>query len=326
MPDCCSRRQPRGFTLIELLVVIAIIAVLIALLLPAVQAAREAARRMQCTNNLKQLGLALHNYEGINNVLPAGRSSGDLLWSSLASLLPQIEGGNLANAINFSQASIPYAGQELGVTNATAVRTVVNTFLCPSDPKQDRLDPAFGPNNYVANAGTGLQNGASFRPQDGPGIDGAFFDRSAVAFRSVTDGLSNTAAYSETIKGTGIDSTGPAPQDYRLQLAAGPSGNPVTDEFCAGITSWGGQRGREWARGSFVFATFNHYLTPNSGKMDCLSGNYRGRMAARSFHPGGVNVLFLDGHVQFSKNTVSVATWRAVATVAGGEVISADQL
>ena len=319
----------RGFTLIELLVVIAIIAVLIALLLPAVQAAREAARRMQCNNNLKQIGLALHNYEGVNSVLPAGRSSGTLLWSSLASILPYIEGGNLSNTINYSSPSIPYDGYPSGVDNATAVRTIVNTFLCPSDPKQDRLDPTLGPTNYAANSGTGLQNNGSFRPQDGAGIDGAFFDRSATGFRAVTDGLSNTAAYSEITKGSGTDATGatggqgPNMQTQNLQ---GATGNAVTDAFCAGITTFGGQRGREWSRGSYPFATFNHYLTPNNRVPDCLSGNFAGRFAARSYHPGGVNVLFLDGHVQFIKSTVNIATWRAVATIAGGEVVSADQL
>ena len=326
--DQAHRR--RGFTLIELLVVIAIIAVLIALLLPAVQSAREAARRMQCTNNLKQIGLALHNYEGVHGRLPAGRSSGDLLWSALASILPLLEGGNLYDTINFSHAAIPYAEQPGGVANATAVRQVVATFLCPSDPRQDRLDPAYGPTNYVANAGTGVPNGGSFRPQDGAGIDGVFFDRSSTAFRDVVDGLSQTAAFAETTKGTGIDATATpgagAGPDPRTQTLQGPTGIPVTDDFCRGIATRGGQRGREWARGSFVLASFNHYLTPNSRTPDCLSGNHRGRFAARSYHPGGVNVLFLDGHVQFVKDAVGLATWRAIATGAGGEVVSADQL
>ena len=322
------RPRPRAFTLIELLVVIAIIAVLIALLLPAVQAAREAARRMQCTNNLKQIGLALHNYESVNAVLPAGRSSGALLWSSLSSILPYIEGGNLYNTINYNSPSIPYEGFPSGVDNATSVRQVVNTFLCPSDPKQDRLDPALGTTNYAAVSGTGLQNNGSFRPQDGAGVDGAFFDRSATAFRDVTDGLSFTAAFGEITKGSGTDATGLAGSaaiNPRTQNLQGPTGNAVTDAFCGGLTIFGGQRGREWSRGSYPFATFNHYLTPNSRTPDCLSGNFAGRFAARSYHPGGVNALFLDGHVQFVKDTVAIAAWRAVATRGGGEVVSADQ-
>ncbi|AGA24638.1 DUF1559 domain-containing protein [Singulisphaera acidiphila] len=318
----------RGFTLIELLVVIAIIAVLIALLLPAVQAAREAARRSQCTNNLKQIGLALHNYEGTHERLPSARTGSPHLWSALAQILPNVEGGAVFNSINFNHTSLPSATQPLGVTNTTSVSSIIATYLCPSDPRQARLDPGFGPNNYVANAGTGLQNGGSFRPEDGPqAIDGVFFERSGVRYAEITDGLSNTAAFSETIKGTGLDTAGAAPQDRLLQYGQGPSLTPVTDAFCAGsITLWGGQRGREWARGSFIYASFNHFLTPNNQAFDCLSGNVGGRMAARSFHSGGVNVLFADGHVQFAKNTVSVSTWRAIASRNGGEVISADQL
>jgi prepilin-type N-terminal cleavage/methylation domain-containing protein/prepilin-type processing-associated H-X9-DG protein len=316
-----------GFTLIELLVVIAIIAVLIALLLPAVQSAREAARRAQCVNNLKQVGLAVQNYESAHGRLPSARTGSPHLWSSLAQMLPQLEGAPVANSINFDLGSLPSPARPLDYGNATALQTVIATFLCPSDPRQDRLDPGFGPNNYVANAGTGLQNGGSFRPEDGPeAIDGVFFDRSSVRFSQVTDGLSNTAAYSETIKGTGIDSLGTSPQDRLLQYGQGPSLEPISDAFCLNsITLWVGQRGREWARGSFIYATFNHYYTPNNRNMDCMSGNVIGRIAARSYHPGGVNVAFLDGHVQFIKDSVATAVWRAISSRNGGEVISSDQ-
>lgn len=308
----------RAFTIVELLVVVAIIGILIALLLPAVQAAREAARRMQCSNHLKQIGLAVQNYELTYTVLPSARTGSPHLWSALAQILPYIEGGNVFRTIDFHYGV-------LQAQNAEAVQQIIPAYLCPSDASPERLHPSFGPNNYVANAGTGLQNAGSFRPQDGPEmVDGVFFERSAVRLAEVTDGLSNTSAFSETTKGTGTDTTGPEPSDRRRQYGQAPQMTPVTDSLCAGLTFWSGQRGREWARGSYIYATFNHYYPPNFESPDCLAGNVMGRIAARSFHPGCVNVLFLDGHVRSVSDSVELATWRALATRAGGEV--ANQL
>ncbi|MFO1003414.1 MAG: DUF1559 domain-containing protein [Planctomycetaceae bacterium] len=312
------RRRP-GFTLIELLVVIAIIAVLVALLLPAVQSAREAARKIQCRNNLKQIGLALQNYEGTHLRLPSARTGSPHLWSASAQILPFIEGSTIFAQIDFGKGS-------LDIANANAVRAKIPAFLCPSDSGPEQLNANFGANNYCANAGTGLQNGGSFRPEDGPqAIDGVFFDRSSTRFGDVTDGLSNTAAYSETTRGTGIDTIGAAPSKPSMQYGQGPSLQPVTDAFCAGsILIWSGQRGREWARGSFIYSSYNHYWPPNSKSLDCLSGNVSGRIAARSYHTGGVNVLFLDGHVSFQSDNTDLFVWRSIATRGGGEVISVD--
>jgi prepilin-type N-terminal cleavage/methylation domain-containing protein/prepilin-type processing-associated H-X9-DG protein len=335
----CLRQRHRAFTLIELLVVIAIISVLIALLLPAVQAAREAARRSQCTNNLKQLGIAIHNYEGNWTRLPAGRYGYPYLWSSLASLLSYIEQANMYNAINFAFASetsqLPYPA------NTSVESAVISVFLCPSDGQQ-RVDPTnWGATNYVSNSGTGTINNGNFNIVTGAALpDGPFYNTSATRFAGIVDGLSNTTGYSETIMGNNIN-TSPGsspPSDPRRQFALFNTSEilltypasyflpPSTSvPPCATPDQWSGDRGREWSRGSFIMASYNHFYMPNSNYPDCTDA---GRNAAvtgpRSFHPGGVNMLMLDGHVQFVKNSVSPMTFRAIATIAGGEVVSSD--
>ena len=331
--------RKRAFTLIELLVVIAIIAVLISLLLPAVQSAREAARRAQCTNNLKQLGIAVHNYESSYNVLPAARFGYPYLWSSLASLLSYIEATNMYNSINFSfYASV----NQLPVAqNTTAESMVVSAFLCPSDRVQ-RIDPNWGSTNYLACAGTGTINNGSFNVlANRPLPDGPFYNTSAIRFSGIPDGLSNTVGYGESLLGTGSNnSPGSSPpanknRQFALFNTSGYMGNRIpADQFelpnnyptaCLTPETWAGDRGREWARGSFFMASYNHFLTPNSKYPDCTdSGRAAGISGPRSFHPGGTNSLFLDGHVQFIKDSVSIGTFRAISTRAGGEVISAD--
>ena len=334
-------RRRAGFTLIELLVVIAIIAVLIALLLPAVQAAREAARRAQCVNNLKQIGIALHNYEGSNNMLPSGRYGYPYLWSSLAQILSNLEAANFYNAINFSFASetnqLPYPA------NTTVESAVIQVFLCPSDGQQ-RVDPAWGGTNYMTNSGTGTLNNGNFNVVAGaPLPDGPFYNTSTVRFAAITDGLSNTAGLGETTMGTNISSTPGTspPSNARRQFALFNTSGYLTGSLapalflppntflsaCSTPDQWSGDRGREWSRGSFVMSSYNHFYTPNSPYPDCTDA---GRNAAvtgpRSFHSGGVNTLFLDGHIQFVKNTVGLPVFRAISTIGGGEVISADSL
>jgi prepilin-type N-terminal cleavage/methylation domain-containing protein/prepilin-type processing-associated H-X9-DG protein len=341
----CLPIRNRGFTLIELLVVIAIIAVLIALLLPAVQSAREAARRIQCVNNLKQLGLALLNYEGSYSVFPPGRCGFPYLWSSLAQMLPFIEAGNQFNAINYAWPATNFSDptQPTGdpyPANSTAEVASIASFLCPSDGTP-RVSAIFGATNYVTCSGSGTLNNGNFNIVSGaPLPDGVFYNTSNVRIAGITDGLSNTVAFSETIMGNNIN-TAPGtsgPADSRRQFALFNTSEILltfpSSEFlppstfiaeCSTPDQWSGDRGREWSRGSFIMTSYNNFYTPNSKYPDCTDA---GRNAAvtgpRSFHPGGVNVLLCDGHVQFIKDSVSIATWRALSTRAGGEVVSAD--
>ena len=189
-----------GFTLIELLVVIAIIAVLIALLLPAVQAAREAARRIQCVNNLKQIGVALHNYQESRGVLPGA----DMVFnvtelSALTNILPYLEQSNIYNSVNCA-----FSYQD--PTNTTAMYTVVNGFVCPSD-LPDAVPSLGAQTNYMANMGAGIVWQSAIGPNVGmPQPNGVFYGDSATTFAAITDGLSNTTFYSERVLADGNNS------------------------------------------------------------------------------------------------------------------------
>ncbi|AGA26819.1 DUF1559 family PulG-like putative transporter [Singulisphaera acidiphila] len=367
----CRKSRHVGFTLIELLVVIAIIAVLIALLLPAVQAAREAARRAQCTNNLKQLGLALANYESSFGSYPWGEGPTlDTYWSPLALMLPYMEQGPAFNSINFILGSanlsgprIPYPSGGRVPVNQTAITLRLNIALCPSDGRE-ALTVAVGHTNYAGSGGTvpiALSTGCDglFCKVEGssdPDLVSLLGAASGLVVRvaDVTDGTTNTAAFSERIKGVGtqnndaIDTGKPSTTYYRIPSTAYFANTPP-----APYTSWRGvvqttydncqasttiftagsgvdttaitAMGMYWWIGRFISGRYNHVMPPNA--KFCTAGGINGGELAfgpSSYHSGGVNLALADGSVRFVKQTISPQTWWALGTRAGGEIISSD--
>lgn len=296
----------RGFTLIELLVVIAIIGILIGLLLPAVQKVREAASRMKCSNNLKQLGLAIHGYHDVMGMFPPARLTYPASFSAQALVLPYVEQTSLQNLIDFTATST-YTG-----VNTTAANTTVKLLICPSDPANGQVPGlTYGGCNYVCNVGTGINGG------DYVTGNGVFLLNNAVGIKDITDGTSNTVAMSESIIGDG-QTTGITPTRQHVKLA----GSTVPGGNCGG-GPFAGNRGDRWINGGYLSTCYNHYFPPNTSSWDCLnaSNNY-GLKAARSLHSGGVNLLHCDGSVRFVTNSIAMPTWQAIATRTGEEVVS----
>jgi len=325
-------KQRLGFTLVELLVVIAIIGVLVALLLPAVQAAREAARRSSCSNNLKQIGLSLHNYEGAHLLLPPGTClTGATGTSNNASphplLLPFIEQGSVQALFDFNVDTNTHANNE------AARQQKLKILTCPSSPGS----PAFilaapqcpngcGTTNYVQSLG----NNANYATNDGP-----FGRRFGARFADILDGLSNTGLFAEIHLGpsTGSPTTGVVPaasaDDYRVATNlpfgtwdASPTGDTIAVPECdnRAISAYL-YRGKQYYRGIVVATYYSHTLTPNSKRRDCVRGTGvdRGHLATRSYHPGGAMIVLCDGSVRFAPNTVDELVWRAVGSKAGAE-------
>jgi len=306
--------------LIELLVVIAIIAILIALLLPAVQQAREAARRTQCRNNLKQIGLALHNYESSHRVFPPGRLGYPMVFSVQAHLLPYLEGATLYNIIDFNTAPKFQPPSNPMTQNEIAVRTKIPGYVCPSDfgsvPNSE-----FAPTNYIATTGSGL--GTSNHINLGNGV---MYSMSSVHFRDVVDGLSNTICFSEHTLGVGGNPSSPsgaAPKDPRGEVLELTGATPTTEAACvsSGGGNWSGLRGAKWMNGHYGDTLYNHFYSPNSRQFDCGNGSHNyGLTAARSRHTGGVTALLGDGSVRFVSDNVDLGIWRGASTRGGGEV------
>jgi prepilin-type processing-associated H-X9-DG protein len=337
------------------LVVIAIIAVLIALLLPAVQAAREAARRSQCVNNLKQVGVALHNYMTAQGVLPPGRINSHITgmgncWGLYAQLLPQLEQQMLFNACNFS-----LAPDTPDPSNTTVNVTFINSLICPSDTPAVLITVSgnpFATHNYNMNVGWDYPVCANISAANMPSPafngnpNGPFFENSRVGPADFTDGMSGTVAISETVRSQASSTYATDPLNVFLitgdNSTTGPAITSDTDyatqclSQSATTTQFQATKGVRWNYGAPGHSMYNHRRPPNSKQPDCRGGlphsirkdplwSYLSlNIAARSRHPGGVNSLLADGHVQFLKDSTNVAIWQALGSRNGGEVISAD--
>ena len=313
------RSHRRGFTLIELLVVIAIIGVLIGLLLPAVQAAREAARRAQCVNNLKQIGLAAHNYHDRAGALPGAELVyNSSSFSALTHFLPGLEQSALYNAVNFSVTT------NTDPANSTVQFTNVGSFICPSDVGNSALNSIGAQTNYMADMGSWIVWQAAAGPNVGMAPpNGIFYGNSATRFADITDGLSNTGLYSERVQADGNNAIVSPIADVFFSPAA-PTTLDDARATCLAldITNLANQfplyMGAPWVNGQHVFL----HATPPDSRSCGFFAALRAVMPPSSRHPGGVNLLMGDGSVRFLKDSVGLATWRALGTRAGGEITS----
>jgi hypothetical protein len=304
--------------------VIAIIGILVSLLLPAVQAAREAARRLYCQNNVKQLGLALHNHHAAFKRFPPGRGAPfPGVFSAHAYLLPFCE-GIVYNQIDLGAPPITFnlaSGRVLdGSRNYPAATTAMAIFTCPSDPHSNARIPGseFAATNYAACAGSGRISLGSLAD-----ADGIFYSGSKVGFRDILDGSSNTVAYSERLTGRGTPSSSASrivPQADMWEIS--DTSLPTPSNCSArGNGSWYAFRGEKWIMGNYGNTLYNHYWPPNATNYDCMNVRQQsGLMSARSAHTGGVVVLLGDGSVRFAAQTIDLRTWRDLSSRQGGEV------
>jgi prepilin-type N-terminal cleavage/methylation domain-containing protein len=343
-------RPLHGFTLVELLVVIAIIGVLVALLLPAVQAAREAARRSQCQNNMRQLALGALNYESAKKAFPFGRRQGlkpgappgstdpaDYFkqWGHLSWILPHMEGGNAYNQIDYDEAT----------GNSPARLISFSVFICPTDP-EDRMNHDVcsaggmwlnaGRTNYHGNGGNlpgELIDGSTPAMENNNGV---YITHLAVEIRQITDGTSHTALYAERVKGDGNKDLIEPTSDWFRIAGTGQTADQIYTA-CSGLNSAGSIGnlqypcgGRNWVHGDYATSRYTHVMPPNTksctqsaGPLTAIPVNEEGgATTASSQHSGGVNAVWSDGSTHFVRDDVDRLVWSAVGSRDGDETVS----
>ncbi len=335
-------KKVRGFTLVELLVVIAIIGVLVALLLPAVQAAREAARRMSCSNNLKQCSLALHNYHSTFERFPGIGDSISDGWSVQAQILPYAEAAAAYDVIDW-EAKLGRASTATGFNspNDVASQTLIPFFVCPSDDTRavksvtwvrgsNTYNWTHAGGNYMVNVGSGTGDFVDY----GTKTDGLFWSGSVTRFRDILDGTTSTIAFGETLMGPGSNQS-TMPYGYHRKFIANGSGNNVAamrafrdtatatdpNTFVSTHSDWQGTRGAAWISGfGSGGGGVNGWFTPNHPIPDLSIRAYQAS-GPRSNHVGGAMISLADGSVRFITDSIELELYRGLWTLMGREVI-----
>ena len=313
-----------GFTLVELLVVITVIGILIALLLPAVQAAREAARRMACSNNLRQIALATHNYHDSHQGFPVPAPDSTIAYSVQAQILPFIEQANLGQKLDFKKPLMVSSGasSSLNPIYVDVVNQQVPVFICPSDGGQplyvDSSGVTWAGANYMFNSGSG------------PGMqyciyqatDGLFWQGAKTSMKDIVDGTSNTVLAAETLFGLRGADTATLVDAQRQMKGLYGSLCALTAESLAAASStrYVGTRAHAWIRNQGFNSMINAYFPPNATEPD-VAHHGTAVMGARSLHPGGVQIALADGSVRFVADAIDLNTWRNLFSRNDGQVL-----